>query len=180
MIDMKKLHTRLLWLMAAALIVMGDIGSNAQTGQAAGQSAVPTTRSAAMVLKLTLPETKIMVGQTPWAFLTVKNVSNEIILFPQDRVHVEGEKGEPRTTLRQRQNTHRLQPGEAEVRSGGYEPPIEPGQSSTRKYDLAQLYDLSKPGKYSVYVEVLDRHSSKGPAVWLRSPAAQLDVTAAK
>jgi hypothetical protein len=66
------------------------------------------------------------------------------------RVHVEGEKGEPRTTKVQRQSTGRLRPGEAALRADEYVVPlISQGKSYVLKYQLAYLYDLSAPGKYT-------------------------------
>jgi hypothetical protein len=58
--------------------------------------------------------------------------------------------------------------------SGGFEPTIHSGADSTRKYDLSLLYDLSKPGKYTVYIEVGDPNTG----VWLRSPAATFEIQA--
>ncbi len=99
--------------------------------------------------------------------------------FPKDRVHVEGENGESPTTPLQRQLTHRLRRGEKELRSGGFEPLILAGASSTRKYDLERFYDLSEPGKYSVYIEVLDAVASKDNAgVWLRSNTVSFEIEA--
>jgi hypothetical protein len=88
-----------------------------------------------------------------------------------------GEKGEPPTTLRHRQLTNRLKPSEPSILGGGFEPTIEPGGSFTRKYDLSQLYDLSKPGRYTVYIEVLDVvPSNRGKEAWVRSPVATFEI----
>jgi hypothetical protein len=162
-------------------IALATIGGMVVYGQASStevRSATLAGRSATMVLSLAVPKENISEGQTPWVFLTVKNLSQDGMPFPQDRVHVEGEKGEPPTTLFQRQLTHKLLPGEQEVRDTGYGPFIEPGASFTRKYDLTKLYDLSSPGKYSVYVDVLDHSASKNNAgVWVRSNTAKFEIT---
>jgi hypothetical protein len=97
--------------------------------------------------------------------------------------------GEAPTTLYQRQVTHTLWPGEREL-TGGYEPPIgprvsldgEPTFSSDRTYDLSLFYDLSKPGKYTVYIEVLDvsaPETQRGAGLWVRSQTEQFEVEAA-
>ncbi len=38
---------------------------------------------------------------------------------------------------------------------------IAPGESGVRKFQLAYLYDLSSPGKYKVYAEVVDPMTRK-------------------
>jgi hypothetical protein len=142
----------------------------------AGSAAKPSTTIA---LIIALPEEHILIGQIPWVHLTVKNLTNEDISYPEDRVQVMGEKGEPPTTLRQRQLTNRRQPSEPSILGGGFEPTIEPGGSFTRRYDLSQLYDLSKPGKYTVYIEVLDEFNSRrGKGGWVRSPIATFEIQA--
>jgi hypothetical protein len=152
----------------------------APMGNAANfQTAQATSKSATVSLSIVLPQDHIAAGQVPWVFLTVKNISSDVIDYPQDRVYVEGKTGEPPTTLRQRQLTNRRQPGEPSINGGGFEPNIEPEGSYTRKYDLSQLYDLSKPGKYIVYIEVLDAfNADKGKGHWERSPIATFEIQA--
>jgi hypothetical protein len=157
-------------------VAFESICLDAQAAQWSSQTDVSINKSENISLSISLPKDHIPVGQTPWVFLTVKNLGNAEISFPIDRVRVEGEKGEAPTTLRQRQLTHRLRPGEEVLRPGGYEPSIEPGGSSIRKYDLSELYDLSKPGKYTVYIEALDWAMSKSHAVWVRSPVAVFEI----
>ena len=164
---------------AVIAIVLKHPTVGAQAPQSADQSNTTHNKSATIALSIAMPQTDIPVGQTPWVLLTVKNLSGEEIAFPQDRVYVEGENGGPPTTLRQRQLMHRPRPGEPELAAGGFEPTIAPGNSFTRKYDLSKLYDLTKPGKYSVYIEVLDAfHSTGWKGGWMRSPTAHFEIQA--
>jgi hypothetical protein len=174
---MIKVHTLTLTLTMTAVIALIGISADAQTAQTASQSTSATRKSAMVALSIILPKEHIPVGQTPWVFLTVKNLGSDVISYPQDRVYVEAEGHELPTMLRQRQLTHRLQPGEPSILGGGFEPNIEPRGSFTRKYDLSQLYDLSKPGKYTVYIEVLDEfNSNRGKGGWVRSPIAAFEI----
>jgi len=115
---------------------------------------------------------------TPLLLLTVHNLGKDDVLFPEERIHVTGKTGEPKTTLRQRQVTHTLQQNEPEIRDSGFDPVIEAGQSFTRKIGLKDLYDLSRPGKYSVFAEVLDAQASRDNAgIWVRSRTITFEVS---
>jgi len=41
---------------------------------------------------------------------------------------------------------------------------IPPGDSFTMKYDLSALYDFKEPGKYTVYIQVVDSLAAKARA----------------
>jgi hypothetical protein len=141
------------------------------------------SQSTTISLAIAVPAEHIPVGQKPWVSLTVKNLGAQEINYPYDRVYVDGPNGEPPTTLRQRQLTMRLNPGEPQLRMDRFGSYIAPGASSTRKYDLSALYDLSEPGKYTVYIEVLDELAALAKAktktdYWVRSPVATFEVEA--
>jgi hypothetical protein len=157
-----------------------DASMRAQTVGQSVPSVVPPSRSAAMALTLAAPKEPTPVGQIPWIFLTMENLSGHEIVVPmEERVHVEGERGEPPTTLRQRQLTHTTLPGEPDLMGGGFTPSIDAGGSFTQKWDLSAYYDLRSPGKYSAYVEVDD--FSLPPhtvSVQLRSNAVRFEITA--
>ena len=118
--------------------------------------AVAAAQSTPISLSIAIPKDHIPVGQKPWVWLTVKNLTNEEISYPYDQVYVQDETREPPATSwgRQRKNGQ-LMPGP------GVPPSIHPGDSFTMKYDLSAFYDLSKPGKYTVYIEVA--HSTRSP-----------------
>src|SRR5689334_14899983 len=91
--------------------------------------AVATAQSSPPVsLSIMMPEDHILAGQKPWVHLTIKNLTHEEMVYPNDQVFVEGEHGEPPATEwgRQRKN-HQL--------GGGFAPSIAPGESFTMKYD---------------------------------------------
>ena len=126
--------------------------------------------SSAIALSIAIPKEHIPADQKPWVWLTVKNLTREEIPYPQDQVYVQEESREPPATTWGRQRKNGQLPT-------GYVPSIQPGDSFTMKYDLSAFYDLSKPGKYSVYVEMLPVFHGKGD--WMRSPIAHFEITAA-
>lgn len=179
---MSRLRISALFMATLIVIAARTISINAQTTTSAVRSA--TSKTATMELSIAVPIGHIPLGQKPWVHLTVKNLGNKEIGYPSDRVYVEGPNGEPPTTLRQRQLTDRLRPGEPTLRADDYGArPIAPGDSFTAKYDLSALYDFKEPGKYTVYIEVVDSLSEKPNAKSdtdnrLRSPVATFEMTA--
>jgi len=145
--------------------------------------AKPTVTSQSATMNVSIAVLKhIPMGQKPWVSLTVGNLGNEEINYPWDRVYVEGPNGEPPTTLRQRQVTDRLRPGESPLRMDDYGAcHIAPGTSFTGDIDLSALYEFKEPGKYTVYVEVVDSLAAKAKAgsdndYRLRSPVATFEL----
>ena len=121
-----------------------------------------------IALSIAISKDHIPVGQKPWVGLTIKNLTHEEIPYPDDRVYVQGKDGEPPATPWQQQR-NKL--------AGGYRPSILPGDSFTMKYDLSAFYDLSKPGKYTVYIEVLAAfHATAWKGDWMRSPMAHFEI----
>ncbi len=168
-------------VIVATLIVTAamSIAVGAQTGA----KPTVTNQSATISLRIAVPIKSVPMGQKPSVNLGVENLGNEEIRYPWDRVYVEGPNGEPPTTLRQRQLTNRLRPGEPTLRMDDYgvEPIIAPGDSFIRKYDLSALYDFKEPGKYTVYIEVVDSLAAKAKTrtdndYWVRSPVATFEV----
>jgi len=58
---------------------------------------------------------------------------------------------------------------------------IAPGDSSIMKYDLSALYDFKEPGKYTVYIEVVDSLAAKAKTradnnYRVRSPVATFEI----
>jgi hypothetical protein len=153
-----------------AMIVTSSISIGAQS-TASG----PKQNSISISLKM--KEQQVPIGQSPWAILSVKNLTDESIIIHNYmyRVHVEGDKGEPPTTLVQRAMTGRYKPGDEPLRAdenaAWY---IAPETSDENKIQLAYLYDLSAPGEYSVYAEVMDPSSQK----WLRTNTVKFTVQA--
>ncbi|HWO33343.1 MAG TPA: hypothetical protein VNO32_31480 [Candidatus Acidoferrum sp.] len=145
-------------------------------------SQTPPPQSDTITVKLSIDKEQVAIGQSPWAILIVRNLSNHEMPIHgwMYRVHVEGEKGEPPTTQVQRQMTGRLRPGEAALRGDEFEVPIiSPGKSYIHKFKLDYLYALSVPGEYTVYVEVMDPSTQKSSTQkWLRTNTVQFTMQA--
>ena len=180
---MGRLRISALLLATHIVVAVNTISLHAQTTTPAAPSA--TTKSATLELSIAVTIDRIPLGQKPWVHLTVKNLGSEEIAYPRERVHVEGPKGEPPTTLVQRSMTGRFKPGDIPIPPTGFRPPIapagSPGDTFTAKYDLSYLFEFKDPGKYTVYIEVFDRLSEKPNATsdtenWLRSPVATFEL----
>jgi len=172
---------RISGLFVAVLIITAATSMPVDAQTAAGAKPTVTSKSAMISLRIAVPSKSIAMGQKPWVSLTVQNLGGQEISYPEDRVYVEGPKGEPPTRLRQRQLTNRLRPGEPTLRMDSYGQNIAPGDSFTMKYDLSTLYDFKEPGKYTVYIEVLDELAALAKAktqtdYWVRSPVATFEV----
>ncbi len=145
-------------------------------------SRTPPPQSDLITVKLSIEKEQVVIGQSPWAILTVRNLSDHEISIHDDmyRVHVEREREEPPTTQVQRQITGRLRPGEAPLRTDeNFLWTISPGKSDVRKFKLAYFYDLGVPGKYTVYAEVIDPSTQKLPTQkWLRTNTVQFTIQA--
>jgi len=145
-------------------------------------SQTPAPESDSITVKLSIEKERVVVGQSPWAILTVKNLSNHEIPIHDwmYRVHVDGENGEAPTTYVQRAITHRLRPGEPDLRADEqFLWTISPGKADIHKFKLDYLYDLSMPGGYTVYVEVMDPSTEKSSTQkWLRTNTVKLTMQA--
>lgn len=161
-----------------AVMTGGGVRVGAQTTAASPPEA---SKSATLALSIAVPIEHIALGEKPWVHLTVQNLGSKEISCPFSRVYVEGPKGEPPTTLWQRQLTNRTKPGEPGITFGGYRPPIAPagwpGDSFIMKYDLSAYYDFKEPGKYTVYIEALDETGTMADP-WVRSPIAKFELVA--
>jgi len=149
-----------------------------------GQTVPTASTKDALVVSLKMQAEQVRVGQMPWAILTVYNMSDQPVTLWNDsvsyRVYVYGKDGEAATTLVQREFTGRLRPGDVPLPEGPNAEPRPllwpdgwPGDSYVRKVDLAYLYDLSVPGKYTAYAEVMDPVSHR----WLRSKTVTFEMT---
>jgi hypothetical protein len=119
----------------------------------------------------------VPAGQEPWAILNINNISDQPVILRDSayRVYVDGEKREARTTIVQRQFTDRLRADDVPLRSDENipAPTVWPGESCVRKFQLTYLYDLSVPGSYTAYAEVMDPSSHR----WLRTKMVTFEVT---
>jgi hypothetical protein len=156
-----------------SLIVSGIV-AHGQATQAASNKDV-------LVVSLKMQTEQIQIGQMPWAILTTYNLSDQPVTIRDSmyRVYVYGKDGEAPTTLVQRNLTGRLRPGDVALLHGPDVGPWRlwptggPGDSDVRKYELAYLYDLSAPGKYTAYAEVMEPSSGR----WIRTNTVNFEMT---
>lgn len=145
-------------------------------------SQTPSPQSDSITVRLSIEKEQVAIGQSPWAVLTVKNLSNHEIPIHDwmYRVHIEGEHGEAPTTYVQRAITHRLRPGEADLRGDEqFLWTISPGKSDIHKFRLDYFYDLSALGGYTVCVEVMDPSTVESSIQkWLRTNTVKFTVQA--
>jgi hypothetical protein len=151
---------------------------------APGQATQTASNSNALAVSLKMQTEQVQVGQTPWAILTVYNITDQPVIIRNTmyRVYVYGKDGEAPTTLPQRQLTGRLRPGDAplnytlnvDTSSIMVWPAGGAGDWFDRKFQLAYLYDLSAPGGYTAYAEVMDPSSHR----WLRTKTVTFEMTA--
>ncbi|HEY1963785.1 MAG TPA: hypothetical protein VGG59_02595 [Acidobacteriaceae bacterium] len=150
---------------------------------ARGQATQTASNSNALAVSLKMQSEQVQVGQTPWAILTVYNITDQPVIIDNTmRVYVYGKDGEAPTTLPQRQLTFRLRPGEAPLSRTLNVDPVSirlwpaggAGDWCDRKFQLAYLYDLSAPGKYTAYAEAMDPSSHR----WLRTKSVTFEMTA--
>ncbi|HEY2016463.1 MAG TPA: hypothetical protein VGH38_23325 [Bryobacteraceae bacterium] len=154
-------------------VALSGIVAHGQTRQLA-----PNNDSLAVSLKMKADQ--IQIGQKPWAIVTVSNITGQAVIFRESmcRVYVYGKDGEAPTTLVQREFTGTLRPSHAALRGDDNVGPqtVWPtggaGDSLVREFDLTYLYDLSAPGKYTAYAEVLDPSSNQ----WLRSKPVTFEM----
>ena len=164
-------HVRLAAL--AAVICYAAIGQTENRNGARAQEA-PNTDSLAVWVEM--QKEQIPIGQEPLAVLTMKNESDRAVSIHEHmyRAHIDGKDGEAPTTLVQRSITGKLRPGEAALRADEMSGPytIWPEESLVRKFRLSYLYDLSLPGKYTVYCEVMDPLSHR----WVRTKPVTFEM----
>ena len=142
------------------------------------QTKVAATKSASISVSVSLQKDTFATNEKPLAILTLKNVSNRIVSVRTDmvdyRVHVERDTREAPRTSYHRRIRGELLPGETGLAAGGAVDSVPPGGSDTRKYDLSAFYDLAAPGKYALYMEVLDEPSG----IWLRTNTVEFTMQA--
>lgn len=151
-------------LASAMVIAVDNVSIQAQT--------TATSQRPGIAVSVTLEKNKVPLGQSPWADLTIQNLTNNEIVV-DGLPHVEGEKGELPMKPEAQIVTERLQARMPKFRTVVYVPwTIPPHETSTHKYKLAHFFDLSNPGQYMVYMEVWDPSSQK----LLRTNSAKLEM----
>lgn len=125
-------------------------------------------------VSIAMKQSEVPAGQAPWVTIHVKMLRDTQFSLLEHLPHVEGEAGElPRTMYhRQRRHESGVPPLAGDLHSVF---PIEykAGESTIRNLDLMKYYDLSTPGKYSVYVEYRDESGN-----WQRTNTVQFTMQA--
>jgi hypothetical protein len=180
---MKELLT---FTLAAALLAI-----TANSVSLHAQNASPARPDPSIAVHLALSKNHSPAGESPRLLVTVKNLGEVKICLTTSlgiyRVHVEGKDGEPPMTEWNRHRHGDWRPGdgpdlmEGPVVCNDIAPPMEgyPGMSETLTFDLGMFYDLSVPGRYSVYMEIVDPASPpNGEVIWARTNTVQFEVEA--
>jgi hypothetical protein len=131
-----------------------------------------------MLVTIAMEKKQVHVGESPKVIVTIENLSDHALCAngccPEDMFYVQGEKGEPPTTYVERVETQRLLPGERDMPCGPGPGLIAyPGGTAKTTALLSYFYDLSAPGKYTVYVEI---PSAEGV---LRTDPVEFEILAA-
>ena len=159
--------------MAILEIAVGGASIDAQTTS-------PTNQSALIAVSIGMEKSVYTVGQKPTIVLTMKNIGSQhtCLSFAEAvyRIHVDGASGEaPMTEYnRHRHGDYRPGDGPALTQVMVVCGDIAPGSLGTESFDLSAYYDLSAPGKYTVYMEY---HDDSGH--WPRTNTVQFEIQAA-
>ena len=151
------------------------------SGAQAAQAKQPDSVS----IHISLQKSSYVIGEKPIAVMTIKNISSNAIWFSTAshlyRVHITNKDGEPSKTELHRHQLGDFRPGDGPGLLSGPVAgrDIAPGAVDAQKYDLAAYYDLSKPGDYSVYLEIYDPAGPKdGSGHWLRTNTVKFEMQA--
>ena len=149
-----------------------------------GAQSAPGNQPDSVWIHISLQKSSYAIGEKPIAVMTIKNISSNEIWFSTasylERIHVTSKDGEPPKTELHRHilGDFRLGDGSA-LRSDSGGRDIAPGAVDAQKYDLVAFYDLSKPGDYSVYLEIYDPSGPKdGSGHWLRTNTSNFKIEA--
>ena len=166
------------------MFVAATIATVERPTPSGAQSAAEANQQDSVLIHISLQKSNYTIGEKPIAVMTVNNLSANEIWFSTAsylyRIHVTTTTGEPPKTefYRHLLGDFRAGDGPGVLSNGGSGWSIAPGSAGeSLKYDLAAFYDLSKPGDYSVYLEMYDPAGPKdGSGHWLRTNTARFEI----
>lgn len=170
----------------AGVVVLSALALSAESlNISEAQSAPAVSETDSVSIHVSLQKSSYTVGEKPVAVLAIKNTGSEPIWFSDNlhlqRIHVTTKDGEPPKTELHRHLLGDFRPGDGPGLLSGpvIGRSIAPGTVYSHSYDLTYFYDLSKPGNYSVYIEIYDPQGAKdGSGHWLRTNTAQFEMVA--
>ena len=143
----------------------------------------PASKSEIFSISLAMEKSHVLTGQKSMADLVITNINNvdtcSLVSNSVYRVHIERDGVEPPKTESHRHLLGDYRPGDGPQLPDGPTVCGVPAQSPyVREFDLGAYYDLSIPGKYSVYLEVVDRYDPATKAAhWLRTNTAPFEIS---
>ncbi|WP_263416481.1 hypothetical protein [Terriglobus albidus] len=168
---------RILVMFVATIATLeSPIPSGAQSAQAKQPDSVS--------IHLSLEKSSYVIGETPIAVMTIKNISSKEVWFSNAsyhrRIHVRRKDSEAPKNEVYRHMLGDFRPGDGpDLRSDTIARPIAPGTVATQKYDLTYFYDVSQPGDYSIYLEIYDPAGPQdGSGHWLRTNTVNFEMKA--
>lgn len=163
----------LVWALSSTSSALADVAQVTSSVHASTQAKTgPIVGNLAVALTASTPAAR--VGQPIMIIVELKNVSGKTIYYqPAYSAHITFSTTDEATgvSLPQRQ-TLISEPGS--VRSTGT--PLAADHSAFRQTSLTELFDLSKPGTYSVYATVPAFEVARASESWLRSNTISIRV----
>src|ERR1700712_4108558 len=167
------------------VFVAATVATVGAANPSGAQSASTASQPDSVSIHVSLQKSSYAVGEKPIAVLAIENTGSQAIWFSNDRhlerIHVTSKDGEAPKTELHRHILGDFRPGDGPGLMSGPVAgrSIAPDSVDAQKYDLTYFYDLSKPGNYSVDLEIYDPAGPKdGSGHWLRTNTVNFKIQA--